>query len=1004
MGKVISAEYFPGAKKRVCAILLALSGTAHGAGVIANGNERTVTTDIDATGLREDALSALNGGQIKGDGIRLTSKTGTLVRASNGGQVILDNAILGASFGNAMVANTGGNIALSNLSGIFRNPFLVSDTGSLLSVKNTQLSDIQSTFVIKAGAQLNLDNVQLASTPSASGAAQIQVSTGAKVHIGNQSVIQTTDNSVLKLQSQSQGVINQSVLAQNASTASLNYYPSVSLDGGSSLQVNDSILQVTGQGSGLSVMGASQAVITDSLIEVMANMATGLGVYSFGKQSQVDLLNSDISVVTNTQTPGDYVGALIQAGSMFTMTNGKLTVDAPAATGLFALSGRFLLKAVDLFAQQKNSIGILAWGSQGDIQDSTVRAEGKNANALQVSNSQLVTIRNSVVEAKDAVAVVLSHIQTLNGVEQHPLTISFAGSQVSSGADKAFLVQDGNSANGSARGMVTLNADSSTAITGDITVIGGAQTSQTQLHIRGGSMLTGAIDTGQDRGTTDMLLQASTWNMTSDSSLHNLSNQGVINLNRSDRETPAGTLHVKGDYAGDEGVINFATRLGGDDSLSNKMIVDGNTSGKTWVNVSNAGGTGAPTLNGIELITVGGQSDGEFVQNHRIVAGAYDYSLARGKANRAGNWYLVSALPDPQNPGIDPQSPGTEPPASGGGTKPVMPPVSHQPAPEAVRPEAGIYSLQLAAANTLFITRLHDRVGETDFIDPVTGQKHVTSMWLRNIGGHTRSRDGSGQLKTQANRYVLQLGGDIAQWTSANEDRLHLGVMGGYAQQKSHSINLHNGYSARGSISGYSAGLYATWLQDELQSGFYVDSWALFNKFTNSVSGKDLPSERYHSQGITASLESGYSWKMGEKNESESYYLQPNAQVVWMGVDSDDHREANGTEVRGKGEGAIQTRLGLRAHIKGHSQIDHGKSRLFEPFAEINWLHNTRTFSTDMNDASISQAGTRNIADLKLGVEGKLNSNIHIWGNVAQQLGGEGYSDTSVIFGVKTIF
>ncbi len=50
--------------------------------------------------------------------------------------------------------------------------------------------------------------------------------------------------------------------------------------------------------------------------------------------------------------------------------------------------------------------------------------------------------------------------------------------------------------------------------------------------------------------------------------------------------------------------------------------------------MNNAGGTGAKTLNGIELIHVDlGKSEGEFVQAGRIVAGAYDYTRAwtRGK-------------------------------------------------------------------------------------------------------------------------------------------------------------------------------------------------------------------------------------------------------------------------------------------------------------------------------------------------------------------------------------
>ncbi|EMK7712822.1 autotransporter outer membrane beta-barrel domain-containing protein, partial [Yersinia enterocolitica] len=72
-----------------------------------------------------------------------------------------------------------------------------------------------------------------------------------------------------------------------------------------------------------------------------------------------------------------------------------------------------------------------------------------------------------------------------------------------------------------------------------------------------------------------------------------------------------------------------------DASVTDKLVVNGNTAGTTHVAVTNLGGSGATTLNGIELIKVNGLSDGEFIKQGRIVAGAYDYSLARGVGTNA---------------------------------------------------------------------------------------------------------------------------------------------------------------------------------------------------------------------------------------------------------------------------------------------------------------------------------------------------------------------------------
>lgn len=464
-----------------------------------------------------------------------------------------------------------------------------------------------------------------------------------------------------------------------------------------------------------------------------------------------------------------------------------------------------------------------------------------------------------------------------------------------------------------------------------------------------------------------------------------LINEGSVILGRHGnilKEQIGTELLVAGNYIGDQGHIYFNTVLGDDTSPTDRLKVSGDTSGTTYVHVNNVGGTGDYTTRGIELISVGGKSNGIFLQKDRIVGGAYEYYLSRGKGADYSNWYLVNTKPT------------------------IEPDPKPEPGKESViRPEGGEYAANILAANTLFVHRLHDRLGETHYVDALSGEEKVTSMWLRNIGGHTRFKDGTGQLKTQANRYVMQMGGDVAQWSSNANNRFHFGVMGGYANQKSNTRSSHSGYRADGSVNGYSVGMYGTWLEDNLEkTGGYVDSWMLYNWYNNSVSGEKLASESYKSKGITASVEAGYTWKTGEKNTRESYYFQPVAQLTWMGVKADDHRESNGTLVRGKGDGNIQSRLGMRAFIKGHSLIDEGKERVFEPFVETNWIHNTKTFSTQMDGVSVKIAGARNIGELKAGIEGQINPNINLWGNVAQQIGDKGYSDTQAMIGMKYLF
>ncbi|WP_245609609.1 autotransporter outer membrane beta-barrel domain-containing protein, partial [Trabulsiella guamensis] len=232
----------------------------------------------------------------------------------------------------------------------------------------------------------------------------------------------------------------------------------------------------------------------------------------------------------------------------------------------------------------------------------------------------------------------------------------------------------------------------------------------------------------EDQGTINLALNGSNsrWDMVADSTLTTLSlKDATLNFMPASTLTRGAatfkTLTVNGDYTGTNGNIVMNTQLGDDSSPTDRLIVNGNTSGTTNVTVLNAGGAGDHTINGIELISVAGTSDGEFKQNGRIVAGAYDYTLQRGEGQNAKNWYLSNELPAETPVQPDPVDP----------TVPVTP----VPAPreQAVRPEAGLYAMNLQAANNLFTTRLHDRLGETHYVDALTGETAVTSMWLRNI-------------------------------------------------------------------------------------------------------------------------------------------------------------------------------------------------------------------------------------------------------------------------------
>ena len=660
--------------------------------------------------------------------------------------------------------------------------------------------------------------------------------------------------------------------------------------------------------------------------------------------------------------------------------------------------------------------------------NATITVNGVSAHAVYSTNATVNLGENATINVNNS-AKAASYSKAPRGLYATSrgainlaggAAITMAGDH--SNESYAISTETGGIVDGSTGGRFLIDGDlhaaGATAATSSLP----QQNSTITLNMTDNSLWSGAsYITSVTAGTGVISLQMSdaTWNMTNSSTLTDLTLNGgsVVNFGHADGE-PWQTLTINEDFTGNGGKLVFNTVLNDDTSETDKLKVLGNTAGNAFVAVNNIGGTGAQTVEGIEIIEVAGNSDGTFEKAGRIVAGAYDYNVVQ----KGSNWYLTSfipAPPDPEEPDpvdpidpdpvdpdpVDPIDPG---PVDPDPVDPIIPepeiPVAPPVTEQQYRPEAGSYLANNYAANTLFMTRLHDRLGETQYVDMLTGEKKVTSLWMRNVGAHTRFKDGSGQLKTQSNSYVMQLGGDLAQWSSDGLDRWHLGAMAGYANSQNRTQSSLTGYHSRGQVTGYSVGLYGTWYANDAdKTGTYVDTWMLYNWFDNKVMGQEQATEKYKSSGITASVEAGYSFKLGE-NERNSYWLQPKAQVVWMDVQADSHREANGTRVKDDTDGNLMTRLGVKAFINGHNAIDDGKSREFQPFVEVNWIHNTQTTSVKMDDVSNDMRGTKNIGELKVGVEGQITPRLNVWSNVAQQVGDKGYSDTRGMLGVKYNF
>ena len=605
-----------------------------------------------------------------------------------------------------------------------------------------------------------------------------------------------------------------------------------------------------------------------------------------------------------------------------------------------------------------------------------------------ISNSSNVTLTSAdsrlnlaLLSVNSSTSNEIASLNNLSGVTGSSINLDNKSLRVNNTQDTVFSGDfEGTPGNLIKAGAANLTLSGKTLYTGDtlinegsLTLDGsnyGAQLTSnvigekgTTLNLINGATLTGFID------PTDVNIdRRSTWNMTGDSVVNHLNHSGTINFAEPENNTFK-TLIVEGDFIGNHGLMTMNTQLGGDLSATDRLIIQGDSSGTTLVQVMNAGGSGAQTIDGIEIIRVAGESSGEFKQVGRIVAGAYDYALGRSQKN-GKNWVLSSELTD-QPTVITP-------------TVPTPTPVRK------VRPEGGAYLGNALAASSMFMIDVQDR----------QHADNSTSLWSYGKVGQRRLTDSSNQIKTSGNHSVGMLGGDLSIGTGGDSN-LRVGVMMGYGHDSSTSRSIVTAYQAKGTVSGYTTGLYANWQQNEAEkTGVYIDTWLQYNWFTNKIQGDLIHSEKYRSRGLSASLESGYTFKVAS-NESVAYFIQPKAQIIWQGLNTKNYRESNGTHITFDDNNNLQTRLGVRAStIRQNAD----KSKQIGIFAELNWLHNSENSGIKMDGVKVTQKRPRDIAELKLGIDGQLSKNLTISGSVGLQKGSNKYHDTAVTLGINYRF
>ncbi|PYE86408.1 autotransporter outer membrane beta-barrel domain-containing protein [Phyllobacterium leguminum] len=508
-------------------------------------------------------------------------------------------------------------------------------------------------------------------------------------------------------------------------------------------------------------------------------------------------------------------------------------------------------------------------------------------------------------------------------------------------------------------------------------VLTGPNTYSGATTVTGGTLVAGAANVFSPNSAfsigADNNLDLNGFNQT----MGSLANAGTVLLGKTGAGT---TLTVNGDYTGQGGVIHFNTVLGDDTSPTDLLHVKGATSGTGVVMVTNVGGKGAQTKEGIKLIEVDGDSNGKFTlaggkayqtgKQTTVAAGAYAYQLYQGGVSTPtdGDWYLRSQY----QAGI-----------------PV-----YEAYAQVLQELNDTGTMRHRLSNRIWSGEANPRLNEGDGpgtpASPDEAGAEINTaanIWGRIESAHGRFKPNYSTSDTHynINTYKAEAGLD---------GKLYENEMGSVVG----GVTMHYGYAKAnmGSVlgsgdveaSGYGLGGTLTWYGD---NGVYVDAVAKTTWYSNDLNSDTMRRRLIDGNegfGYALSLEAGKRVALDgliDTGWASDITLTPQAQLTWSSVKFDGFTDPFGAQVTHNETDSLKGRLGIAADYgqawrdsRGHlTQTNlYASANLSYEFRKASKIEVTEIDFATQNDRTwggIGGGGTYSWADGKYALYGEVS-------------------------------